>query len=93
MERLLLAVFTALAGSKYSAVVGAGQNAGWLIERCEAVTRIRQEISGDDLGAILAALAACSEAYQRRNRVVHDARGPGGAAGQSRCEASARTPM
>jgi hypothetical protein len=81
MEHLLRAVFTALVGSKY-AVVEAGQNAGWLIERCEAITKVRQEISGNERQAILAALGACSGTYQRRNRVVHDvwARRPGGRA-------------
>jgi hypothetical protein len=73
MEHLLRAVFTALVGSKYAAVEAAGQNAGWLIERCEAITKVRQEISGDGRQAILAALGTCSATYQRRNRVVHDA--------------------
>jgi len=82
MEHLLRAVFTALFGSKYAVVEAAGQNAGWLIDRCEAITKVRQEISGDERQAILAALSACSGRYQRRNRVVHDvwARRPGGRA-------------
>ena len=82
MENLLRAVFTALVGSKYAAVVGAGQNAGWLIEQCQAIAKVRQEISGDDRQAILPALSACSGTYQQRNRVVHDvwARRAGGRA-------------
>lgn len=73
MEHLLRAVFTALLGSKYGAVVAAGQNAGWLTEQCQAMAKTRQEITADGRDALLNALAACSDAYQRRNRVVHDA--------------------
>jgi hypothetical protein len=39
MEHLLRAVFTALLGSKYGAVVAADQNAGWLAEECRAMAK------------------------------------------------------
>jgi hypothetical protein len=48
MKHLLRAVFTALFASKYAVVEAAGQNAGWLIDRCEAITKVRQEISRDE---------------------------------------------
>jgi hypothetical protein len=73
LEHLLRAVFTALLGSRYGAVVAAGQNAGWLTEQCQAMAKARQEIPPDGRDALLHALVACSDAYQRRNRVVHDA--------------------
>lgn len=73
MEHLLRAVFAALLGSKNGAVVAAGQNAGWLLDQCEAMTKVRQEISENARDGLLKALGICSQTYQRRNRVVHDA--------------------
>jgi hypothetical protein len=79
MEHLLRAVFGALLGSKNGAVVAAGQNAGWLLEQCAAMTKACREIPEDAQAALLGALSACAQTYQRRNRVVHDvwARRPG----------------
>lgn len=53
MEHLLRAVFTALLGNKNGAVVAAGQNAGWLLDQCQAMTKALQEISEDDKDAVL----------------------------------------
>jgi hypothetical protein len=62
MEHLLRAVFTALLGSKYGAVVAAGQNAGWLAEECRAMAKGRQDIPADSGDVLLKALAACPDA-------------------------------
>jgi hypothetical protein len=73
LERLLRCVFTALIGSKYAAVVSGGQNAGWLVDHCKALAKVHQEIAEPERGQLLAHLGLCGGAYQRRNRVVHDA--------------------
>jgi hypothetical protein len=49
MEHLLRAVFAALVGSKYAAAEAAGQNAGGLIERCQAPLPPRPVHASGDL--------------------------------------------
>lgn len=71
MERILEQVFCALVGSKFAAVVAAGQNVEWLIGYCGALTNAHSELSEEGRQAILAALTACGAANKRRNEVVH----------------------
>jgi hypothetical protein len=72
MERVLRAVFSALVGSKYAAVVSGRLLASALIEDCERITSYHTEIPAPARGAVLAALRACHEANRKRNRVIHD---------------------
>ena len=72
MERVLRAVFSALVGSKYSAVVSGRLVASALIEDCERITGYRTEIAPHAKDAVLAALRACHEANRKRSRVIHD---------------------
>ena len=72
MERVLRAVFSALVGSKYAAVVDGRLTASGLIEDCEHLTNYHMDIPAQARGAVLAALRACHEANRERNRVIHD---------------------
>jgi hypothetical protein len=71
MERVLEQAFCALVGSKFAAVVAAGQDVARLIEDCRALTKAHSELSGEDRQAILDALSACGDANKRRSQVVH----------------------
>src|SRR5258705_3484037 len=72
MERVLRAVFSALVGSKYAAVVDGHLTASALIDDCERLTSYHTEILGHAKDAVLTALWACHEANRKRNRVIHD---------------------
>ena len=72
MERVLRAVFSALVGTKYAAVVSGRLLASALIEDCERITSYHTEIPAPAKGAVLTALRSCHEANRKRNRVIHD---------------------
>jgi hypothetical protein len=72
MERVLRAVFSALVGSKYAAVVDGRLTASALIEDCERLTGYHTEIPAPAKDVVLTALRACHEANRKRNRVIHD---------------------
>jgi hypothetical protein len=80
MEIALRMAFGALVGGPYAPVVASHQEAHWLIENCEAVTRRHAELPQSRRDAVLHALRACRQANRDRNRLVHDAwgTGPGG---------------
>jgi hypothetical protein len=71
MERNLRSAFCSLVGSKYAAVVCAGQSVNWLIEQCRALVSVNLELTSEHQDAIRAALAACAAADKRRNVLVH----------------------
>ena len=62
MERTLEQAFCALVGSKFAAVVAAGQDVAWLIDYCKALVQAHSELPGEDRQAILDALVACRAA-------------------------------
>ena len=72
LERILRAVFSALVGSKYAAVVDGRLMASALIEDCERITRYHTGITQQAKDALLTALRACRQANKERNRVIHD---------------------
>jgi hypothetical protein len=72
MERVLRAVFSALVGSKYAAVVDGRLTASALIEDCERLAGYHTEIPAHAKDVVLTALRACHEANRKRNRVIHD---------------------
>src|SRR5580698_4712747 len=77
MEEILRTSFCSLVGSKYAAVLAAGQGAEWLVESCKAVVKVHREISDDEKGAIKAALDQCSAVNKRRNTLVHGVKAAG----------------
>ncbi len=77
MEWVLRSVFCALVGSKYAAIIAAGQPLTWLLESCKALVRANLEITREQIADIEAALAACSTANERRNVLVHGLSMPG----------------
>ena len=77
MEISLRLAFCALAGGPYAAVIAGGQEAHWLIDNCETVARHHTELRQEQIDAIRQAVRACREASRDRNRLVHDAWGPG----------------
>lgn len=81
MEIALRMAFCALIGGRYAAVVAGSQETHWLVENCDAVTRLHQDIPAEQRAALRAALRACRDANHDRNRLVHEAWGtdPGGA--------------
>lgn len=72
LERVLRAAFSALVGSKYAAVVDGRLTTATLIEDCERITRYHTGIAEPAKEPVLAALRACRQANQERNRVIHD---------------------
>jgi hypothetical protein len=72
LDSTLRGMFCALVGSKYAALLAAGQPTGWLIGYCKTLAKKNLEIQKDHRDAILAALTACEQANERRNRLVHD---------------------
>lgn len=80
LENVLRMAFCALVGSKYAAIVAAGQQVNWLIEQCRAVAREYREISDEHRNALLEVLGACRQANDERRRLVHHVwgHGPGG---------------
>jgi hypothetical protein len=73
LERTLRAAFSALAGSKYAAVIDGRWAAAALIEDCEQITKHHINIGESARQTLLTALKGCREANKRRNRVIHDA--------------------
>jgi len=82
LDQELRTAFCALMGTKYAAVVAGGQSTGWLVETCEALTKVHQRLSDEHRRKLLALLTDCRQASERRNRLVHDvwAGGPEGPA-------------
>ena len=72
LERVLRTAFSALAGSKYAAVVDGRLTAAALIEDGQRITKYHTGLTQTAKDAILAALRACHEASRERNRVIHD---------------------
>lgn len=73
LERVLRCVFTALIGSKYAAVVSGGKEASWLVDHCKVLAKTRRDIGEPEFEQLLTVLAGVGEAFQRRNRFLHDA--------------------
>ena len=71
MESTLCDAFCSLVGSKFAAIVAAGQSVTWLIEQCRALTDAHREMSQESREAIKAALNHCSSANEKRNHVFH----------------------
>lgn len=71
VEEILRSAFCSLVGSKYAAVVAAGQSTGWLIGQCRKLTKVHLEITAESKTAIMAALSLCEAADKRRNTLVH----------------------
>ncbi len=69
--------FCALLGSKYAAIVAAGQSTKWLIDNCRALTEAHQQLSDGHRRSFLAVINDSQEATDRRNRLVHDVMGVG----------------
>lgn len=72
LERVLRVAFSALIGSKYTAVVDGRLTAAALIEDCERITKYHTGITESAKQAVQLALRACYEASRQRNRVIHD---------------------
>jgi len=71
MEWTLRNAFCSLVGSKFAAIVAAGQSTVWLIEQCKALTNAHREMPEVHRTAIKAALDRCAAANERRNHLVH----------------------
>jgi hypothetical protein len=71
MESILRSAFCSLVGSKFAAIVAAGQPAVWLIEQCKALTDAHREMPQNHREAIKAALDRCAQANEQRNHLVH----------------------
>jgi hypothetical protein len=71
MESTLRNAFSSLVGSKFAAVVAAGQSTGWLIEQCKALTDVHREMPEEHQASIKAALDRCRAASEQRNHLVH----------------------
>jgi hypothetical protein len=72
MEFTLRDAFCSLVGSKFAAIVAAGQSVFWLIEQCKALAMAHREIPEPQRAAIISALEHCASANEKRNRLVHD---------------------
>jgi hypothetical protein len=77
LEVGLRVAFCALVGSKYAAIVAAGQRTKWLIDECRAVAKAHREIHPEHRDAILAALTVCDEVNEQRSTLVHHVWGTG----------------
>ena len=71
MEWILRDAFCSLVGSKFAAIVAAGQSVTWLIEQCRALTDAHREMPQTSREAIKAALDHCASANAKRNDLVH----------------------
>jgi hypothetical protein len=71
MESTLRNALCSLVGSKFAAIVAAGQSTVWLIEQCRALTNAHREMPEAHREAIKAALDRCAAANERRNHLVH----------------------
>jgi hypothetical protein len=72
LERVLRAAFSALVGSKYTAVFDGRMTAHALIEDCHQIARVHTGLSQPERAALTEALNACDAVNQQRNRVIHD---------------------
>lgn len=79
LEMALRSAFCALVGSKYAAVVAAGQNSAWLLERSQDILKVHREIQDDKRKELREALIECKAANTQRN-MIHNVwgYGPGG---------------
>jgi hypothetical protein len=77
LDQELRMTFCALMGSKYAAIVAAGQSTTWLIDNCRALTEAHQQLSDGHRRSFLALLKDAQEATNRRHRLVHDVIGVG----------------
>jgi len=71
MEATLRDAFCSLVGSKFAAIVAAGQSTVWLIEQCRALAGAHREMPEAHREAIKTALDRCAAANERRNHLVH----------------------
>lgn len=72
LEMTLRAVFCALVGSKFAAVVAGGQMANWLIENSKALVDAHTEMPDEQRRRLRELLSASQTANTKRNRLVHD---------------------
>jgi hypothetical protein len=71
-DHALQMLFCALVGSKYAAVVAAGQTTDWLCGSCMALLKAHRELAPEHKDKLLALLQEGKAAADRRNRLVHD---------------------
>jgi hypothetical protein len=71
-DRALQMLFCALMGSKYAAVVAAGQTTDWLCGSCMALLKVHKELAPEHKDRLIALLKEGKAAADRRNRLVHD---------------------
>lgn len=71
MESTLRTAFCALVGSKFAAIVAAGQSTVWFIDQCKALTDAHHEMPESSRNAIKVSLNRCKTANDRRNDLVH----------------------
>ena len=71
-DHSLRGLFCALVGSKYAAVVAAGQTTDWLYGSCKALLNVHRELAPEHRDKLLALLREGKAAADRRNRLVHD---------------------
>jgi hypothetical protein len=77
MEWVLRSVLCALVGSKYTAIIAAGQSSSWLLENCKAILKANLELTPEQIADVGTALTACDAANKRRNVLVHGLGRPG----------------
>jgi hypothetical protein len=79
-DSALQTAFCALVGSKYAAVVAAGQTTDWLSDYCTALAKVHRELAPEYKTKFLELLKEGKDAAGRRHRLVHDlwASGPNG---------------
>jgi hypothetical protein len=80
LDHSLQMLFCALVGSKYAAVVAAGQTTEWLYGSCMALLKAHKELAPEHKDKLVALLKDGKAAADRRHRLVHDlwASGPDG---------------
>jgi hypothetical protein len=72
LDHSLRTLFCALVGSKYAAVVAAGQPMEWLHTSCMALLKAHREMAPEHKEKLAALLRDAKAAADRRNRLVHD---------------------
>jgi hypothetical protein len=72
LDHSLRTLFSALVGSKYAAVVAAGQPMEWLCTSCIALLKAHREVAPEDKEKLAALLRDAKAAAKERNRLVHD---------------------
>src|SRR2546430_319323 len=75
LEMTLRMALCALVGSKYAAIVAAGQQTAWLIEQSRAIVKAHREISPEDRARLIDILEACAQANASRRTLIHHAWG------------------